>query len=139
MTVEFFNSSGNQPQPEYAKWLDKVRDELSNLDGVNPTIIKVCKWRHQHSRSECGVYALFYIYARLRGVPPSFFQDAPVPDQYMFEFRRHLYAHSAAFSDRAVSSSTVTQIGKASTDLTDWSWDDFVEKNSTEWDEDGGE
>jgi hypothetical protein len=57
----------------------------------------------------------------------------------MFEFRRHLYASSAAFSDRAVSSSTVTQIGKAATDRADWSWDDFVEKNSTEWDEDGGE
>jgi hypothetical protein len=29
--------------------------------------------------------------------------------------------------------------GKAATDRADWSWDDFVEKNSTEWDEDGGE
>lgn len=89
-SIEFFNSSANPPQAEFADWLIRMKDQASAA-GVKLNINNVCRIRHQHSRTECGVYSLFYIYARLNGVPFDYFLKTPVRDQHMFEFRQHLY------------------------------------------------
>lgn len=96
-TVEFFNSSGNAPAPEWINWLVKTRDQMEQIaeqehKKVKVEIIKVCQIRHQHSRTECGVYSLFHIWARLNNQPPEYFIKKPVPDQLMMEFRQHLFA-----------------------------------------------
>jgi catalase len=96
-TVEFFNSSGNSPDAEWVNWMVKTKAGIENLieKGVLPKkdveILKVSNIRHQKSKSECGLYALFYIWMRLNGVPPEYFATTPVPDQHMFEFRQHLF------------------------------------------------
>ncbi|MCK9607560.1 MAG: Ulp1 family isopeptidase [Methylomonas sp.] len=107
-SIEFFNSAGNNPAPEWVKWMIKTRDELAQcaracgeLKAIAggesaPRLINVCRIRHQHSRTECGVYSLFYIWARLHGVPADYFLKTPVPDQLMFEFRQHLFGSRAA-------------------------------------------
>lgn len=90
--VEFFNSSGNPPSPEWINWLEKTRNIMERI-GKNKkvSIVKVTAIRHQQSKSECGVYSLFYIWARLHGVDARYFTSNPVPDQLMFEFRQHLF------------------------------------------------
>lgn len=95
-TVEFFNSSGNAPAPEWINWMVKTRDQMEDIakaEGkrVKVEIVKVCDIRHQQSRTECGVYSLFYIWARLNGTPVEYFRKSPVPDQLMMEFRQHLF------------------------------------------------
>ena len=97
-TVEFFNSSGSPPAAEWVNWLVKTRgaiDDVMSKDRSTPhkptVIIKASSVRHQDSRSECGVYSVFYIWARLNGVPPSFFAKTTIPDKLMFEFRQHLF------------------------------------------------
>ncbi len=85
-TVEFFNSSGNAPAPEWINWLVKTKNMMDDAK-----IVKVTTIRHQASKSECGLYSLFYVWARLNGVRPEYFMGAPVPDQLMFEFRHHLF------------------------------------------------
>lgn len=90
-TVEFFNSSGNAPAPEWINWLVKTRMQMEELSGKKATIVRVTAIRHQRSKSECGVYSLFYIWARLNGVPAEYFTSRPVPDQFMFEFRQHIF------------------------------------------------
>lgn len=35
---------------------------------------------------------MFYVWARLNGVPARYFMENVVPDQFMFEFRQHLFA-----------------------------------------------
>ena len=95
-TVEFFNSSGNAPQPEYVNWMEKTRSQMEEIVSIGGTsipikVIKVAHHRHQNSRSECGLYALFYIWARLNKVSYEYFQKNSVPDSNMFEFRQHLY------------------------------------------------
>lgn len=97
MTVEFFNSSGNSPTCEWVRWLVRTRDSMEKIRtdehrSGTVEIIKNSQWRHQKSQSECGVYSLFYIWARLNGVPPEYFLQRPVPDHMMFEFRQHLFA-----------------------------------------------
>jgi len=102
-TVEFFNSSGNAPDAEWVNWMVKTKAGIENLinEGVlkkpeNGTVelIKVSNIRHQKSKSECGVYSLFYIWLRLNGIPPEYFMTNPIADQHMFEFREHLFRDS---------------------------------------------
>ncbi len=95
-SVEFFNSSGNAPAPEWINWQVKTKaqmEEVASQNGlkVSISIVRVTTIRHQHSRTECGLYSLFYIYSRLNSVPYKYFATTPVPDQLMFEFRQHLF------------------------------------------------
>lgn len=95
-TIEFFNSSGNAPAPEWVSWLIKTKNAMEMIverEKLNVTIeiIKVSDIRHQQSRTECGLYSLFYIWARLNSIPPEYFLTKPIPDQLMFEFRQHLF------------------------------------------------
>lgn len=95
-TVEFFNSSGNSPAPEWVSWLVKTKTSMEMIldrekKKTRVEIMKVSSIRHQQSRSECGLYSLFYIWARLHNIPPEYFMENPIPDQLMFEFRHHLF------------------------------------------------
>lgn len=158
-SVEFFNSSGQVPAPEWVNWMTKTKSQMEDLidrrkdGGVStrsalPTVAaptvsaptvsaptvsaisgvsasrgkigseettaavkKLCcdsksfgknistgvdivccsEIRHQQSKTECGLYSLFYIFARLNGVPYEYFMKNPVPDQLMFEFRQLLF------------------------------------------------
>jgi Ulp1 protease family, C-terminal catalytic domain len=101
-TVEFFNSSGNSPSPEWVNWLQKTKAVMEAIaaergDGQpRPTVevIKSSRLKHQLSRSECGIYALFYIWARLNGIEPEYFADNRISDKHMFEFRQYLFSHA---------------------------------------------
>lgn len=97
-SVEFFNSSGNPPAPEFVNWMVKKKADMEKhiFDAkITPApkvnVVKVSSIRHQKSKSECGLYSLFYIWARLHGVPYSYFSENHIPDKLMFEFRQHLY------------------------------------------------
>lgn len=102
-TVEFFNSSGNPPAAEWINWMEKTRGQMeavmrdessknnTNNSSHEPKLVKVSTMRHQDSKSECGVYSLFYIWARLNNVPHEYFGNTRVYDQHMFEFRRQIF------------------------------------------------
>jgi len=99
-TVEFFNSSGNAPHPAWILWMERSRDALIQAGmkirtvkyaGFDSDLFKVTNKRHQQSMTECGVYSLFYIYARLQGIKPEFFNENFIYDQWIFEFRQHLF------------------------------------------------
>lgn len=97
-TVEFFNSSGNSPAPEWVNWMEKTRAQMEVIidrEKISPAprveMVKASSVRHQKSKSECGLYSLFYIWARLNNMPIEFFMNNHVPDQLMFEFRQHLF------------------------------------------------
>lgn len=111
-TVEFFNSSGGS-KPEWVAWLIKTRDEMSSH--MPTEIVRCDRIRHQKSMSECGLYSLFYIYARLQGVPYEYFQNAKVQDRHMFEFRQHLFNNGKGISD-----------GK-------FSWDEYKKQVNIKW------
>jgi hypothetical protein len=93
-TVEFFNSSANPPAPEYVNWMVKTRTRIEDIV-PKVELCNVSVIRHQQSQTECGVYSLFYIWARLNNISYKYFMSTPVPDQVMFEFRQHLFCNSA--------------------------------------------
>jgi len=91
-TVEFFNSSGNAPAYEWLEYMEKTKTQLENIIkriGAKNTaeIIRVSDVRQQQSKTECGMYSLFYIWARIRGIPYKYFAKNSVPDQLMFMAR----------------------------------------------------
>lgn len=88
-TIEFFNSSGNEPEAHWIRWMKKTKNELSEFE--NAEIINVTKIRQQQSKTECGVYSLYYIWARLNGINWKYFCKFYVPDQVIVEFRQHLF------------------------------------------------
>ena len=113
-TVEFFNSSGNHPLPEFARWMTNAQQTLSKIAPTESIV--VARVKHQYSRTECGVYALYYIYSRLNGISYEQFRDNPVPDEVMFEFRQHLFydpkrpAVNGSFDINAFQNSTSVQM-----------------------------
>lgn len=91
-TVEFFNSAAIPPEPEWVEWQVKTRDELLRYNRqAHVDVVNVCKVWHQHTKTECGVYSLFYIWARLNNTPARYFMENVLPDQIIFEFRQHLF------------------------------------------------
>lgn len=95
-SVEFFNSSGNPPYAEFAAWLEKSRVQLESITasgGTHPLIeiILCCDLPHQKTKTECGLYSLYYIWARLNGIPPEFFKKYIISDVLMIALRQHLY------------------------------------------------
>lgn len=92
-TVEYFNSAGNPPPRAVTRWCETTADELREHRGAAGEVrtLAVTDVAHQKSRTECGLYALFYIRARLEGRPASFFAKEKVPDAAMTEFRKHVF------------------------------------------------
>jgi len=96
-TAEFFNSSGNPPVEAWTNWMRKTVNRFADINSAYNLGIKefkqvrVSRIRHQESQTECGVYALFYIWGRLNGVPYTYFENNIIPDKWMFEMRQHLF------------------------------------------------
>lgn len=90
-TVEFFNSSGRSPMPEWCSWMNRVARALETKNGKRPEL-KCGNIIQQESMTECGPYSLFYIWARLNGTPASYFNESRIPDELVMEFRSHLYS-----------------------------------------------
>ena len=95
-TVEYFNSAGNPPGRAIIDWMERARARLIEYrarPGASPAVISVpvTRVRHQYSRTECGLYALYYIRRRLEGAPFEAFARERIPDQAMTDFRRHCF------------------------------------------------
>ena len=90
-TVEYFNSSGRAPPREVTAWMERAADDLRKLHPEVVTV-PVTDVAHQKGDTECGLYAMYYIRARLEGVPWTKFKEWTVPDALMTEFRTHIFA-----------------------------------------------
>lgn len=89
--LEYFNSTGNPPPKEVTRWMETTALSLE-ADGEGEVVTDiVTNVRHQTSQSECGLYALYYIRCRLKGVPSSEFRGRRIPDERMSEFRTHVF------------------------------------------------
>lgn len=90
-SVEYFDSAGDPPMPDVINWLICTSQLLSKFSGKQFRDIRVTEREHQLGNSECGVYSLFYILARLNGTSSSFFTYNRVSDEDMTHFRKYLF------------------------------------------------
>jgi len=95
VSVEYFNSAGNPPPREITRWMEETRDALVQARSCHIATCVVTSVKHQRSDTECGLYALFYIRARLEGRPVGAFEGERIPDADMTVFRRHVFRRHA--------------------------------------------
>lgn len=105
ITIEFFDSGGDFPQHSFQEAMEKFKDDILNFpeflhyqylvnsDGGRKAVktIYSSDFQHQYSSTECGVYALFYIRARITGTPVYYFLKNKIPDERMLELRKLLF------------------------------------------------
>ena len=102
-SIEYFNSTGNNPPRQIVRWMKAKRKELEEyakskmLKAVVAEVI-VTTVDHQKSDTECGVYSLFYIRRRLEGKSYKMFMNEAhkVVDQYMRDFRKFIFRDEKA-------------------------------------------
>lgn len=92
ITIEYFNSSGYDiKNKEFKSFLMKLADDIDLK--VRPCkFIKVSDIQHQKSTtSNCGVYALYYLWKRLGGTAWDYFQKNKIEDDYIVLFRKYFF------------------------------------------------
>jgi hypothetical protein len=97
-SVEFFNSSGNKPSKNILKLINNIVNNLylCHLKPYNCTVthINLTKNEHQLSDTECGLYSLFMIYNRCRGISSIYFENNKfdkIYDETMIQFRKYIF------------------------------------------------
>lgn len=97
-SVEFFNSSGNTPSKNIKKLIDNIVNNLylcnSKPYDCTVTHINVAKNEHQLSDTECGLYGIFMIYNRCRGISLKYFENneyEKIHDDTMTLFRKYIF------------------------------------------------
>jgi hypothetical protein len=93
-TIEYFNSSGNEPLTEIRAWMKKTKvllgKEFSSKTFVD---LVVSKEEHQKDDHSCGVYSLYYVISRVSRIPYKYFETNLIKDSLMHKFRKFLFRH----------------------------------------------
>lgn len=87
--IYFFDSTGDKPQNEIKKLIEKIQNQASNLN-INLKYLQN-KTKHQKGNTECGIYALVAIILLLKEKrkPKDF--EIRIPDKKMIELRNILF------------------------------------------------
>jgi hypothetical protein len=86
--VEFFNSSGRAPTSQVGEFHKHLINKYGKEFDVD---IMINRTAHQKRNSECGVYCLFYIWARLKGISVDLIFNVRIEDAKMEEFRKYIF------------------------------------------------
>jgi hypothetical protein len=92
ITIEYFNSSGYDiKNKEFKLFFINLANDISLK--VRPcNFVKVSDIQHQNSStSNCGVYALYYIWKRLGGECIDFFKKNKINDEHIVLFRKYFF------------------------------------------------
>ncbi len=90
-TIEYFNSSGEEPLDEIHMWMkDRSADWSRAMRKPVNTVIS-SDIIHQRDNHSCGPYSLYYIISRLEGVPSEDFGRTRIKDSTMHLFRKFLF------------------------------------------------
>lgn len=99
IVVEYFNSSGNKlgvhgGSRKYERigiWLEELKHRLLRDNDIHVRIHTSAPRQLQFSNTECGIWSLCYIHARLSGHPPDYFDRKGITDGDMYEYRKFLF------------------------------------------------
>ena len=95
ITIELFNSSGYDISDDNFNifWTKQALD-IQKKTNQECIYKKVSNIKHQNDNTgNCGAYSLFYIWSRLNGKNPSYFNndDASIKDAFITKFRSYLF------------------------------------------------
>lgn len=90
-TLEYFNSSGENPQDELLSWMKKTKHKLEKELKKKVNDVIVSKIQHQRDNHSCGSYSIYYIASRLEGISHVVFSQKRIPDEWMHKFRYSIF------------------------------------------------
>lgn len=93
-TFEYFDSAGQPIMDELIEFFKKQEKKLKQQN-IKSLIIHVSNRIQQKDYHSCGPYSLYYIRARLEGVPWMYFRDFEIGDTKMHDFRKNLFRISS--------------------------------------------
>jgi len=95
ITIEYFNSSGYDiKNKEFKLFFINLANDIS-LKVRQCSFVKVSDIQHQESStSNCGVYALYYIWKRLGGESIDFFKKNKINDEHIVLFRKYFFRNN---------------------------------------------
>ena len=93
-TIEYFNSSGRSAPPELWSWMQKTAKSINNCIPLNVSNIQ-----HQKSETECGIYSVYYITARVCGICYKKFRETNISDERVNKFRKNMFNDQNAIQD----------------------------------------
>lgn len=79
-TIEFVDSTGSTPYPEYMKFINEVAKN-------NNAKIKINKKQYQYKGSECGVFSIHFIVSRLAKISYEDYLKKPPTDDDVNHYR----------------------------------------------------
>lgn len=91
ITIEYFNSSGEEPQNEIREWMKKTKHKIEKGLNIKTEDVIVSKIQHQKDNHSCGSYSIYYILSRLENVPYIVFSKKRIPDEMMHIFRFNIF------------------------------------------------
>lgn len=98
-SIEYFNSSGRSAPKELWEWMNKKAKEYEQLTGGKCIPLNVSNIQHQKSNTECGIYSIFFVTARLCGIPYKKFRESEIKDENVNKFRKYLLNDQSAIKD----------------------------------------
>jgi hypothetical protein len=103
ISVEYFNSAGTLPLPEVEHFLNRTVEYIKTQihDKTKIKLVKMVGDPIQMDSHSCGIWSIFYIWARLLGISSKLFTKENVTDKHMHWLRRHLFAHSGGQSKKS--------------------------------------
>lgn len=90
-TIEYFNSTGQQPKKDIKDWMKEFADKSTQQLGIPCKAVTATNISHQNSRSECGAYSAYYVMCRVIGINYKKFREQKIPDDVVFKFRKCLF------------------------------------------------
>ena len=88
-TLEYFNSTGQDPLPEISQWMKKTKHHMEKTLDKKVNDVVVSKISNQSDNHSCGSYSLYYIISRLDDIPYKYFTKNKIGDATMHTFRQH--------------------------------------------------
>jgi len=92
ISLEYFNSSGKPPMTEVQRWINTKAHELRLRLNLPVKLNYTNNIYFQNDEHSCGVYALAYIWLRLEGIPPTWFNADNFNDEMMHKLRQNLFS-----------------------------------------------
>lgn len=90
-TIEYFNSSGNNPPKKVFEWMEQFAQDCTDKRGTKCIAVVASNIRHQKSDTECGIYAMYYLVARFIGISYKKFREDVIPDEHVNKFRAKMF------------------------------------------------
>jgi hypothetical protein len=79
--------------------MNKKAKEYEEITGGKCIPLNVSNIQHQKSNTECGIYSIFFVTARLCGIPYKKFRESEIKDENVNKFRKYLLNDQSAIPD----------------------------------------